>query len=85
VNQTSDLIIHAGDHCYNEGDDDERRADAYMQVRPSLITLLMRYAVWCIKRGIDAPMRIRRPSSRPLRTRRGCPSSGTTSSTRAPT
>eukprot|EP01048_Picozoa_sp_COSAG05_P013643 COSAG05_NODE_1472_length_4791_cov_13.982413_1_plen_115_part_10 len=31
LNQTSDLIIHGGDHCYNEGDDDERRADAYMQ------------------------------------------------------
>eukprot|EP01047_Picozoa_sp_COSAG01_P049027 COSAG01_NODE_4819_length_4719_cov_3.955628_1_plen_609_part_00 len=31
VNQTADLILHAGDHCYNEGDDDERRADAYMQ------------------------------------------------------
>lgn len=31
VNQTSDLIIHAGDHCYNEGDSDEKRADAYMQ------------------------------------------------------
>ena len=31
TNQTADLIIHAGDHCYNEGDDDERRADAYMQ------------------------------------------------------
>ena len=26
-----DLIIHAGDHCYNEGDVDERRADGYMQ------------------------------------------------------
>ena len=30
-NQTADLIIHAGDHCYNEGDEDERRADGYMQ------------------------------------------------------
>jgi hypothetical protein len=30
-NETADLIIHAGDHCYNEGDDDEHRADAYMQ------------------------------------------------------
>ncbi len=28
---TMDLIIHAGDHCYNEGDSDEKRADAYMQ------------------------------------------------------
>ena len=28
---TADLIIHNGDHCYNEGDSDERRADAYMQ------------------------------------------------------
>jgi hypothetical protein len=26
-----DLIIHAGDHCYNEGDMDEVRADGYMQ------------------------------------------------------
>lgn len=31
VNETADLILHAGDHCYNEGDDDEARADAYMQ------------------------------------------------------
>ena len=31
LNETADLIVHAGDHCYNEGDDDERRADAYMQ------------------------------------------------------
>merc|ERR1719473_1499021 len=29
--ETMDLIIHAGDHCYNEGDDDEKRADGYMQ------------------------------------------------------
>ena len=28
---TVDLIVHAGDHCYNEGDADERRADGYMQ------------------------------------------------------
>ena len=31
LNNTADLIIHGGDHCYNEGDDDEHRADAYMQ------------------------------------------------------
>jgi hypothetical protein len=31
LNETADLILHAGDHCYNEGDDDESRADAYMQ------------------------------------------------------
>jgi hypothetical protein len=31
LNETSDLIIQAGDHCYNEGDSDEMRADAYMQ------------------------------------------------------
>jgi hypothetical protein len=31
LNETADLILHGGDHCYNEGDDDERRADAYMQ------------------------------------------------------
>ena len=30
-NNKMDLIIHAGDHCYNEGDEDERRADGYMQ------------------------------------------------------
>ena len=30
-NGTADLILHAGDHAYNEGDDDEHRADAYMQ------------------------------------------------------
>ena len=29
--ETADLIIHAGDHCYNELDFDERRADGYMQ------------------------------------------------------
>jgi hypothetical protein len=29
--EVMDLIIHAGDHAYNEGDDDERRADGYMQ------------------------------------------------------
>eukprot|EP00658_Telonema_sp_P-2_P032994 TRINITY_DN2430_c0_g1_i1.p1 TRINITY_DN2430_c0_g1~~TRINITY_DN2430_c0_g1_i1.p1 ORF type:complete len:654 (+),score=156.53 TRINITY_DN2430_c0_g1_i1:294-2255(+) len=28
--ETSDLIVHMGDHAYNEGDDDERRADGYM-------------------------------------------------------
>ena len=27
----SDLVIHSGDHCYNEGDLDEVRADGYMQ------------------------------------------------------
>lgn len=26
-----DLIVHAGDHCYNEGDADERRMDGYME------------------------------------------------------
>ena len=25
-----DAIVHMGDHAYNEGDDDEKRADAYM-------------------------------------------------------
>ena len=30
-NELADLIIHAGDHCYNEGDLDEVRADGYMQ------------------------------------------------------
>lgn len=29
--ELADLIIHAGDHCYNEGDLDEKRADGYMQ------------------------------------------------------
>ena len=29
--ETVDLIIHGGDHCYNEGDLDEVRADGYMQ------------------------------------------------------
>jgi hypothetical protein len=27
---TADLVIHMGDHAYNEGMDDERRADGYM-------------------------------------------------------
>ena len=27
----ADLIVHMGDHAYNEGDGDERRADSYMQ------------------------------------------------------
>ena len=36
-NETSDLIIHAGDHCYNEGDSDELRADAYMQAFEQVI------------------------------------------------
>eukprot|EP01061_Rhynchopus_euleeides_P005569 TRINITY_DN147_c0_g1_i2.p2 TRINITY_DN147_c0_g1~~TRINITY_DN147_c0_g1_i2.p2 ORF type:complete len:710 (+),score=299.28 TRINITY_DN147_c0_g1_i2:95-2131(+) len=26
----ADLIVHMGDHAYNEGDEDERRADGYM-------------------------------------------------------
>jgi hypothetical protein len=26
----ADMIVHMGDHAYNEGDEDERRADAYM-------------------------------------------------------
>jgi hypothetical protein len=26
-----DLIIHSGDHCYNENDVDELRGDGYMQ------------------------------------------------------
>jgi len=26
----ADLVIHLGDHAYNEGDDDERRGDGYM-------------------------------------------------------
>ena len=29
--ELSDLVIHAGDHCYNELDLDEVRADGYMQ------------------------------------------------------
>jgi phosphodiesterase/alkaline phosphatase D-like protein len=41
VNQTADLIIHAGDHCYNEGDMDEKRADA---VKSPAICL----CVWCL-------------------------------------
>ena len=32
-----DAIVHMGDHAYNEGDDDERRADAYMNAfQPTL-------------------------------------------------
>eukprot|EP01064_Diplonema_japonicum_P020458 TRINITY_DN2991_c1_g1_i2.p1 TRINITY_DN2991_c1_g1~~TRINITY_DN2991_c1_g1_i2.p1 ORF type:complete len:756 (+),score=271.88 TRINITY_DN2991_c1_g1_i2:58-2268(+) len=27
---TVDLVVHMGDHAYNEGEDDERRADGYM-------------------------------------------------------
>ena len=26
-----DAIVHAGDHCYNQGDDDEHRGDGYME------------------------------------------------------
>eukprot|EP00755_Sulcionema_specki_P013818 Sspe_Gene.55010::Locus_30304_Transcript_1_1_Confidence_1.000_Length_1890::g.55010::m.55010 len=29
--KSMDLIILAGDHCYNEGDEDEKRADGYLQ------------------------------------------------------
>jgi hypothetical protein len=36
-NEIMDLVIHAGDHCYNEGDNDERRADGYMQAFESVI------------------------------------------------
>jgi hypothetical protein len=33
----ADLIMHLGDHAYNEGDDDERRADSYMNAyQPTL-------------------------------------------------
>jgi hypothetical protein len=28
--EEADLIIHMGDHAYNQGDDDERRGDGYM-------------------------------------------------------
>ena len=31
VDKTADLVIHAGDHGYNEGDVDEHRGDGYMQ------------------------------------------------------
>ena len=31
TNAEYDLVIHSGDHCYNEGDLDEVRADGYMQ------------------------------------------------------
>ena len=31
TDESMDLIVHAGDHCYNEGDSDEARADGYMQ------------------------------------------------------
>ena len=31
VDQTADLIIHNGDHAYNQGDLDELRGDGYMQ------------------------------------------------------
>eukprot|EP01046_Picozoa_sp_COSAG06_P030898 COSAG06_NODE_2967_length_6018_cov_4.008785_1_plen_836_part_00 len=30
VREDADLIMHMGDHAYNEGDGDERRADAYL-------------------------------------------------------
>jgi len=34
-------VIRSGDHCYNEGDADERRADGYMQVRTMLVVVLV--------------------------------------------
>ena len=35
--ELADLVIHAGDHCYNEGDLDEVRADGYMQAFEQII------------------------------------------------
>jgi hypothetical protein len=33
----ADMVIHMGDHAYNEGDNDERRADGYMSAwQPAL-------------------------------------------------
>eukprot|EP01045_Picozoa_sp_COSAG04_P057585 COSAG04_NODE_27521_length_282_cov_0.841530_1_plen_39_part_10 len=31
LHESADLIVHMGDHAYNEGDGDERRADGYLQ------------------------------------------------------
>jgi len=37
VSREADLVIHMGDHAYNEGEDDERRADGYMSAwQPAL-------------------------------------------------
>ena len=30
VGTAADAVVHMGDHAYNEGDSDERRADGYM-------------------------------------------------------
>jgi len=34
---SADLIVQMGDHAYNEGDDDERRADGYMSAYQPLL------------------------------------------------
>merc|ERR1712159_72424 len=34
---TADLVVHMGDHAYNEGEDDERRADGYMSAFQPII------------------------------------------------
>ena len=43
VHESADLIVHMGDHAYNEGDGDERRADGYLQAYQQTIanTLFM--------------------------------------------
>lgn len=37
ANETADLILHAGDVGYAQGDDDERQADAFMQAFEQVI------------------------------------------------
>ena len=57
VDESMDLIIHAGDHCYNEGDDDERRADGYMQAFQQTIANVpwMPVSCHCRFRSADGP------------------------------
>ena len=35
--QAVDAVVHMGDHAYNEGDQDERRADGYFQAFQSVL------------------------------------------------
>lgn len=38
VNEDADFVVHMGDHAYNEGDSDERRADGYFNAFQQITT-----------------------------------------------
>ena len=48
VGDAADLIIHLGDHAYNEGESDEARADGYMQAWQPVLVQGLRHHFWTL-------------------------------------